>query len=470
MVAVLGTPRISDAQFAESISLLKGFVEIPSVSHPTSPYYSPLTLQAAADFASLQFSSIGFSAEQISIEGSAPFIIAESIHKIVDAPTVIFYAHYDLQPVEEAKWKSPPFVLEERDGRLYGRGSADDKGGIIAILAGLKTYQEERGSLPLNVIVLLEGEEEYGSSHMKAFIQQQAERLHAHALVILDGSNKEPDSGSINTFARGVFNVKMEVEALENPLHSGIGVLAPDAAMALAKVAGSLYPPSAIPGFLQGHTPSGAEEEALLAEGSLTSEEYSRDMKVSVPGNHLRGDPNKSVFLRITDEPNLSILNIGAGVSGGGNSLQPRAECEISVRTLSGQDPAVVQEAVIAHIKAQEVPYGLEVKITTDTDPAWAWKGDFSKFFATKYREAMAETYPKGSSLLPCGGTLPLLHEFEEAFKGQLEIVCVAVGDNLSQIHSHNESLGKGTFRSAINAFMSFMVKVAADWEKHNKS
>lgn len=461
--------RISDAQFQQSINRLGEFVKIPSVSHPTSPYYSPENLQAAADFATLQFRSIGFAAEQIVINNSAPFIIAECINKIVDAPTVIFYGHYDLQPVDESKWTSPPFVLTERDARLYARGGADDKGGIIAILDGLRTYLEAHGTLPLNVIVLMEGEEEYGSTNMKAFIQQQAARLNAHALIIMDGSNSTPDTGSVNTLARGVFNIKLEIDALKSPCHSGLGLLAPDAAMALATVVSSLYPPGDIPGFMKGHIPSSHEETTLLDEGSISVEDYSKDTQVSCScsGTHLRGDPEQSVFFRITNEPNLSVLNFISGKPGGGNSIPPRAECEISVRTVFDQDPAEVQQAVIDHINAQKVPYGLPVTITPDSDPARAWKGDYTRYFATKYRESLGEIFPKGASLLPCGGTLPLLGEFEEAFKGQLEIAIVAVGDNLSQIHSHNESVGKNTLRHAIDAFMLFLDKAAADW--HNR-
>ncbi|MCC6127625.1 MAG: M20/M25/M40 family metallo-hydrolase, partial [Chlamydiae bacterium] len=152
-MAVSSSHQITDSVLHTAITQLREFVEIRSVSNPNSSDYSKDNLQEAANFSSSLLQELGFDIRQVTVDDSPPFVLAE---KIVDAakPTILFYAHFDVQPVSREKWETDPFILTELDERLYGRGASDDKGGIIAIITALGIHQREYGALPCNVKIL----------------------------------------------------------------------------------------------------------------------------------------------------------------------------------------------------------------------------------------------------------------------------------------------------------------------------
>jgi acetylornithine deacetylase/succinyl-diaminopimelate desuccinylase-like protein len=240
------THRVTRDEFNTALRQLGEFVAIPSLSNQKNPEYNRAHLDRAAQYAGGLLREIGFSPEFIK-EGDSPYyVVAE---RIVDAtkPTLLLYGHYDVQPVDREKWTTDPFVVEERDGRLYGRGTSDDKGGIVGIITALGSYQKAYGALPVNVKILFEGEEEYGSGHMKQLLDTCASRLKADALVILDGSNVTLDSGTLTSSTRGILNlslevkpvsfgVRLEVQSMDRPVHSGVGCLVPDPSAVLAKL------------------------------------------------------------------------------------------------------------------------------------------------------------------------------------------------------------------------------------------
>src|SRR5260221_1872425 len=240
--------KISDQQFDWMVDRLKDFVAIPSISNPHAVGYDMLHLVKASEFAHTLLEGIGFEARSVSIEGSAPFIIGKR-HVATDKPTVVVYAHYNVQPVDATKWDSNPFEMVERNGRYYGRGASDDKAGVLAACAAFKAYREAGLELPVNVTVLFEGEEEYGSGHMEALLKQEAERLRGHALIILDGMNRSVDTGTLTSSNRGIVNLTVEIKALQQPVHSGQGLLAPDPAQALTDLITRLKNPREIPGM-----------------------------------------------------------------------------------------------------------------------------------------------------------------------------------------------------------------------------
>jgi acetylornithine deacetylase/succinyl-diaminopimelate desuccinylase-like protein len=447
---------ISDLQLQGAIGTLGKLVSIPSVSNKSSPDYKAENLQNAADFVFQALKELNFKAEKISIEGSAPYVVAEYISNH-NKPTLTYYGHYDVQPVDRTQWRSDPFVLQERDERLYGRGASDNKGGIVAILSTIKVFQEAGRELPVNVRIFVEGEEEIGSTHMRAFIQQEAKRIISDALIVMDGSNKNADTGTLATSTRGIVNLKVRVDALANPIHSGQGCLAPDPALALCKVIASLEDPRAIPGLLDGaSTVTEAEKEFFNAE-SISEQEYRVKYGVNDRAQ-LRGDPTKSIYERTLSEPSITVINMIAGQPNGGNSIQAFAEAAIGVRVLPGQNPERVSEAMINHISSQQVMYNLPMAINLTEAGSWAWKANLEGRLTQLYFASLKENFSKIAPM-PMGGAIPLLYLSKDLFP---EIILPGVEDDKTAAHSHNESQNIKLLKDQINSNIAFMLKVAS--------
>ncbi len=443
---------LNSTRLAQAIEDLKELVAIPSVSHPNSPDYDKQHLKKAAEYAGSKLTNLGFKVSYVSVEDSAPFVIAE---RIIDAskPTFLFYSHYDVQPVDRQHWKSNPFALEEIDGRLYGRGASDDKGGMVAIMAAVKYCIEEGVESP-NIKILFEGEEEYHSVHLNALLKQEAQRIQAEALVVLDGLNRDVNTGTLTSSARGIVNLELEVNALEKPVHSGIGCILPDPAQDLAELICSIRNPHEIPGFMDGCEELNETEKQILKKTSISAETYANEMGLKSKGQ-LRGDTNQSVYERIVSEPSITIINMTSGQKNGGNSVQDKARCTISIRVLPGQDPDKVAESVINYLKSKKLKSGLEVKITQTEKGARAWKANLSAPYAQLYLDCLKESFPEVCAM-PCGGAIPLLDEFKQAFP-KAEIIVPGVEDPKTDAHSHNESQDIKVFKRQIETVIHFL-------------
>jgi cysteinylglycine-S-conjugate dipeptidase len=452
-MSISPTYKLNPDELAAAFQQLKEFVAIPSISNTSCPDYDPKQIQAAADYASQKLKDIHFQVRQVSIEGSAPYVLAE---KIVDAtkPTLLFYAHYDVQPVDAAQWKTPPFVIQERDGRLYGRGASDDKSGVIAIIAALGAYQKAYGALPVNVKILFEGEEEFGSGHMAALLKKESSRLQADGLVILDGGNAAVTAGTLTNSVRGLVNLHLEVRSMEKPVHSGVGCLVPDPSQTLVELLASIRNPRAIPGFMDDCEPMKPEERALLRKNSQTPESYASENGL-LPGAKLRGDPKVSVYERITEEPSISFVNGAWGKPSGGNSIQEAAGCDIGIRLTPNQNPERIAKLLIDYLSKHPAGKGLQVTVKEFGSGCFAWKGDLSKPLTQKYLTSLSENF-ETTHVQPCGGSLPLLRDFQKAFP-KMELIIPGVEDPKSSAHSHNESQDMGLFARAANSVISFI-------------
>lgn len=448
--------KISDLQFSQAVCHLEKLVSIPSISNTENADYNISHLFQAAEYITNELKKLDFYVITPCIDGSAPFIIAERISDKA-YPTLLLYSHYDVQPVERSKWDSDPFKLLNKDSRLYGRGASDDKAGIVSILAAIHVYKEANKKLPVNIKILFEGEEEYGSVHMDDLLKEHASKLHAHAMIILDCLNIDVNTGTLTSSTRGCVNLNVQVKAYEKPIHSGVGCIAPDPVQVLACLISSLTNPRAIPGFTDGFEEMKEEERKVLANSSQTPESYVQDVKLLTGSQDLRGSPSKSIYERIVEEPSISIVNMNAGKPNGGNSIQDVATCEINIRVLPGQDPDKIAQTVKKHLENQVLPYKLPVEITQPEAGCWAWKGDLSLPFAKKYFESLSENFSKIGAM-PTGGTLPLLRQFQSVFSN-MEMICVGVEDPHTSAHSHNESQHIGIFRNAINSLIAFFEK-----------
>lgn len=444
--------RISDAQIDRAQEELTQLVALAPISNKKRTEQLDMASKSIEE----KLRELDFDVAPVSIEESPPFLLGEHRVHIPDKPTILLYGHYDVQPVDRERWTKEPFQVKEEAGRLYGRGASDDLAGIMGILAALREYKAQGRAFPVNIKILFEGEEEVGSPHMGSLIKEQAMRLEAEAVVILDGMNRDVETGTLTSMTRGFIGLQLKIKALEKPVHSGIGVLAPDPAAALVSLVGPLVSdPRRIPGIMDGFQELGEEERKAFRDASEAVDTYKKKNGVLV--GELQGNPETSVYERLIETPTISIVNMGAGVKDGPYSIQSEAFCTLNIRTLRGQDPDHIAKKVIEYMRSQKILGALPLEIEQDGDNNWAWQADVSKPITQKYMSALKESFPK-CAFMPSCGTLPLLRDFTERFPG-IEMIIPAVEDPATAAHSHDESQDIRVWRCAINALLSFLHK-----------
>jgi acetylornithine deacetylase/succinyl-diaminopimelate desuccinylase-like protein len=377
--------------------------------------------------------------EIVSAEGGAPAVIA---HKAgpAGAPTVLLYAHHDVQPENDhAEWKSPPFEPTERDGRLYARGAADDKAGIAAHLGALRVYG---GDLPVSVTMFVEGEEEVGSETLPALLKEHQAKLEADVIVIADSANWDIGVPALTTSLRGLVRVDVEVRTLTHAVHSGMwGGLVPDALIALSRLIASLHDDRgnvAIKG-LRGGPAADVDypEERLRAESG------------AVPGLEWIGDG--SAVERLWTKPSLSITGLDAPkVDGASNTLVPAARAKISLRVAPGDTTENALASLRAHLESH-VPWGAELAVTVvDTGEPTRIDATGPAYDAARsaFTEAWDGTEPVDMGV---GGSIPFIAEFLDAFP-RASVLVTGVEDPDTRAHGANEGLHLAEFERVVLA------------------
>ena len=415
-----------------AIADLHKLISIPSIS--SMPEHDADVAACAEAVAGL-FQDLGASEVKFLEGGGKPAVWA-NFPGPEGTPTVLLYAHYDVQPTGDIEaWTSPAFEPTERDGRLYARGSADDKGGVALHLAALRVFN---GAPPVGVKVFIEGEEEIGSPTMPTLLDRYRDELAADVYVVADSVNWEVGKPSLTTSLRGVAACEVTVSTLAEGLHSGqFGGVVPDALTALCRLLATLHDEAgnvAIEGLVSEPGPDlDYPEDRLLEETGL------------LEGVSQIGDG--SVVERMWFKPAASVLAIDATpVAKASNTLIPSARAKVSVRLVPGQDPAAAAKALEDHLR-RNAPWGAHVdvvagqcgapgRITLDGPRAEAARAAFREAFGVEAVE------------IGCGGSIPIVAEFADRNPGALVLV-TAVTDPNSRMHGIDESLDLGDFAKA---------------------
>jgi acetylornithine deacetylase/succinyl-diaminopimelate desuccinylase-like protein len=415
---------------------LDALVRIPSVS---APGYDPDQVRRSAEYTAELLRKAGFDeVRTLEIEGAHPSVFAE-IPAPSGAPTVLLYAHHDVQPPGPAgDWETEPFEPFARDGRIFGRGTSDDKAGIIVHVGAILALG---GKPPVGVKVLVEGEEEIGSAHLGDFLETYHAMLAADVIVIADAGNWAVGTPTLTTSLRGLVDCTVEVRTLKYAVHSGsFGGAIPDAITTLARLLATLHDDNgevAVEGLL------GSDNTSLeLSEDEL------RAQAEPVSGIKLLG--SGSITSRLWTKPAISVLAIDAPpLSGAINQLVPVARAKVSLRVAPGDQPSRAMDALAAHLESN-VAWGAEVTVTRGTSGE-AFALDTSGAPYDIFRAAFAEAWGAETQEMGVGGSIPFVADFADRYP-DATILLTGVADPTSRAHGPNESQDLNELRNGILA------------------
>jgi acetylornithine deacetylase/succinyl-diaminopimelate desuccinylase-like protein len=450
----------AEAAFPALVERLKALVRIPSCSFPGFDH-AQVVRSAEATAAWLREAGMP-AVEIVTPPGVLPYVVAEDLRAGPGAPTVLLYAHHDVQPpLRREVWTSDPFEPVERDGRLYGRGAADDKAGIMVIAGALAAWG---GRPPVNVRVLIEGEEESGSHHMAAFIAAHRSRLAADALVIADLANVDTGVPSLTASLRGHVGIEIELRALRAPLHSGMwGGAVPDPVMALCRMVAGLADERGrirVPGILDRVRGPSADERADLGRVPYDPERFA-ELAGLLPGHPPLPD-GATLHERLWRLPALAVNGIQAGTRGQvGNVVMDAAWARIGIRIVPDQRPDEVRDLLTAWLRTQ-VPDGMQLTVTDASHgPPWATATGHPAFAAM--RAALAEGYGREPVTIGCGASIPFVQAMTEALGG-IPALLIGVEDPACAAHAENESVHLGDLRAACRSLTAFLGRAADGW------
>jgi len=399
---------------------------------------------------------IGFENARLIDTVGHPLVYADWL-KAAGKPTVLCYGHYDVQPTDpENEWISPPFEPEERDGNLYARGSADDKGQVWAQVKALESLMEANGALPLNVRILFEGDEEVGGEGIAAFVASKPPELKADFALVSDTELFAPGLPTLCVGLRGMIYTELEVRGAKQDLHSGMyGGAAPNPFFALAEILMGLKDPSGhilIPGFYDDVIPPSPEELAAWKSLPFDEEHY---RKTEVGSKELVGEAGFSVLERTWARPTLEVHGIPGGFTGAGAKtvIPAKALAKVSMRLVPGMTPARAFELYKNYV-AQIVPTGVEVEVRLihAGDPCLIPVDNIYVRAATR---ALKEVWDKETVFIRSGGSIPIVGDFDR----HLGVPSVMMGFGLpdDNIHAPNEKFHLKNFALGIESVIRFL-------------
>jgi acetylornithine deacetylase/succinyl-diaminopimelate desuccinylase-like protein len=424
----------------ELVGDLRRLVRIPSVS---SEGYDPEPVRRSAEAAAEILERAGMDAEVLELQRAHPAVLA-TVAGPEGSPTVLLYAHQDVQPPgPEELWRTPPFEPTEVDGRLFGRGSADDKAGVMVHAAAVRAWG---GRPPVGVTVFLEGEEESGSPNLERFLGHHRARLRSDAIVLADSANWRIGQPALTTSLRGMAGCVIEIRTLDHAVHSGMyGGPIPDALTALVRTLATLHDDA---GSVAVHGLASESADPL----DLTEEELRAYAGVR-PGVRLIGEG--ALTERLWTRPSISILAIDApSVADAAPRLVPAARAVVSLRVPPNQDAERAVEALVGDLE-RNVPWGAELRILKRSAGA-PYRVDARGPAYDAVRRAFADAWGRQPVDIGAGGSIPFVASFARMLP-DAALLITGVEDPESNAHSENESLHLGEFARACEAEALFL-------------
>lgn len=445
------------ANYPRFLDELKDLLRIPSIS--TLPEHKDDCRRAATVLVD-ELKRIGFDQARLIETGGHPLVYAEWL-KAPGKPTMLLYGHYDVQPTDpDDEWLTKPFEPAERDGNLYARGAADDKGQVWAQVKALESLMASGGALPVNVRVLFEGEEEVGGEGIANFVASKPPELKADVALVSDTELFAPGLPTLCVGLRGMIYTEIEVRGAKTDLHSGMyGGAAPNPFVALAQMLAKLKDEDGhilIPGFYDGILPPSPEE--LAAWRSLPFDEESYRLK-EVGSRQLVGESGYSVLERTWARPTLDVHGIPGGFTGAGAKtvIPARALAKVSMRLVPGMIPAKSFELYKAYVeKIAPAGVDVEVRLIHSGDPCLIPVNNKYVQAATR---ALHEVWGKDTVFIRSGGSIPIVGDFDR----YLGVPSVMMGFGLpdDNIHAPNEKFHLKNFALGIESIVRFMEESA---------
>lgn len=428
-------------------SELDEFLRIPSVS-ARSEHNADMV--RCADWLAARLRDIGMQATIHQTPGH-PIVLGEWRKAGPDAPTILVYGHYDVQPVEPLDlWTTPPFEPTVRDGRLYARGSVDDKGQLYIHVKAAEALLRQRGTLPVNLIVLAEGEEEVGSEHLAEFIEKNARLLAADSVVISDSAMFAPGQPSILSSLRGLSYFQIDVAGPAQDLHSGsYGGAVVNPAMALARILSTMHDAKgrvAIAKFYDKVRKWPAKERAAIRKLPFKEKNFLRETGAPALG----GEQGFGTLERIWSRPTCEVNGLLSGYTGEGAKtvLPARAMAKVSCRLVPDQDPAQIAKLFRAHVK-RVAPKGVEVDVKY-IHGGKPWKAELSGSLYDAARRALRAAFGKDPVIVGEGGSIPVVGDFERVLKAPVLLLGFGLpGENA---HAPDEWISIDNFNRGLRA------------------
>lgn len=438
---------------------LKDLLRIPSVS--TAPEHKD-DVRRAAEYVANNLRNIGMENVEVIHTPKHPLIYADWLHA-PGKPTVLCYAHYDVQPPDPLdEWKSPPFEPTERDKNIYARGAVDDKGQLWMELKAIEALMKaHNGQLPLNVKFILEGEEEVGGESIAAYVRKEKAKLKADFALVCDTELFAPDLPTLTVGLRGLVYTEIGAIGPKTDLHSGMyGGVAPNPFFALIEIISKLKDSKGhilIPGFYKGVKVPTKDELKAWKRLPFNEEHY---RKAEVGSKVLTGEPGYSVLYRTWARPTLEVHGMPGGfVAPGAKTVIPaKAAAKVSMRLVPNQDPDDILAKYTKYVK-KLTPKGIETKITVHSKGPACVVGTDNRFIKAA-TDALHQVFKKETVFIRSGGSIPIVTDFQDVLK--IPSVMMGFGLPDDNLHAPNEKFHIPNFYRGIESIILFFEKLGS--------
>ena len=452
----------ADQNLPSSLDNLFELLRIKSIS--TDPDYKA-ECRKAAEWLVTYLNSLGFRASVRDTPGH-PMVVAHHDAGAADAPHVLFYGHYDVQPVDPLElWESDPFAPAIKDlgnGRkiLTGRGTSDDKGQLMTFVEAVRAYKETKGALPVRITILFEGEEESGSPSLKPFLEANAAELKADFALVCDTGMWDGDTPAISAGLRGLVGEEIVITAADRDLHSGLfGGAAANPIHILTDILAGLHDETGritLPGFYEGVEETPANIKASWEKLGMTAEKFLGEVGLSIPS----GEKGRSVMELTWARPTAEVNGIWGGYTGAGfkTVIAAKASAKVSFRLVGQQNPAAIRESFRAYVRSK-IPGDCSVEFH-EHGGSPAIQLSYDSPVLTKAKTALSNEWPKPALIIGMGGSIPIVGDFQKMLG--MESLLVGFGLSDDRIHSPNEKYELRSYHKGIRSWIRILDALAS--------